>query len=431
MKRSLLCLLLLLPWLSQAQQVMSLANAIDSALRNNLDIRIARNDADIALLNDTYGMAGGLPTINMNAGDQLNYQDIQQHYSEGGVTSLSGLLGNTVNAGLSADIVLFNGCRIVATKKRLDALRTQSEIELNAQVQDVLASVMLQYYEIVRQQSYLRIMQSMLEVSQKKVDIVHERDLVGLANGAEIMQAQSDLNTAEQNLVIQQMRIEQEKIALIQVINAKPGLTFLISDTITCGILMPWDSIASAINKNPGLLSAEQQIRIREMEAKESAAQKYPSLELNAGYNFLRTDNSSGGVVLNQYYGPNLGLSLHVPIFNGNIYRTQKKVADLRLNSAMLEKDRLQQHTLTAAMDQYIEYTTALKQIELQQQNLILAEKLLKLVLENFSYNQATILELKAAQSSFESAAYLLVNYQYAAKSAEIGLKQMMGVLVK
>jgi hypothetical protein len=33
---------------------------------------------------------------------------------------------------------------------------------------------------------------------------------------------------------------------------------------------------------------------------------------------------------------------------------------------------------------------------------------------------------VKAAQASYESAAYQLINFQYAAKSAEIELKQMI-----
>jgi len=53
-------------------------------------------------------------------------------------------------------------------------------------------------------------------------------------------------------------------------------------------------------------------------------------------------------------------------------------------------------------------------------------EKLVDLVMQNFQHGQATILEVKAAQASYESAAYQLINFQYAGKSAEIELKQMI-----
>jgi outer membrane protein TolC len=55
-----------------------------------------------------------------------------------------------------------------------------------------------------------------------------------------------------------------------------------------------------------------------------------------------------------------------------------------------------------------------------------MSKKLVDVVMKNFQLNQSTILDVKAAQTSFEEAAYLLVNLQYAAKTAEIELKQLV-----
>ena len=46
--------------------------------------------------------------------------------------------------------------------------------------------------------------------------------------------------------------------------------------------------------------------------------------------------------------------------------------------------------------------------------------------MQRFKSNLATILDVKAAQLSYENAGYLLVNLQYAAKSAEIELKRLI-----
>jgi outer membrane protein TolC len=45
--------------------------------------------------------------------------------------------------------------------------------------------------------------------------------------------------------------------------------------------------------------------------------------------------------------------------------------------------------------------------------------------MQKFNLGQATILDVKAAQTSYENAAYLLVNLLYSAKVAEIELKQL------
>ncbi len=426
MKRIIITFALFLPLLLQAQTQLSLQSALDTALRNNLDIQIAKNYVQIAKASNNYGYAGGLPYINATASDNLGLNSINQKYSTGAETNESNILGNGINTGISANIVLFNGFKVMATKKRLGLIQKQSEIELNAQVQDLIAAVMLKYYDIIRQQGNLRIMQSVFEMSQKKLDIVNEKKAVGMANGVVIMQAQSDVNTARQNLTTQQLIIEQEKNELMQLINSRQKPDFTISDSITIDGSLVLDSINTYLKRNPYLQSAEEQVRINEQLLRETNAQRYPSLKLNTAYNFGRSEYNSGYTLLNQNYGPTVGLTIAVPIFNSNVYHTQKIVAGLNVSNAKLQKENLSHSLETTVVNKYNAYTTTLQQIASQQQNFALAKQLMELVLQNFQLGQATILEVKAAQASYESAAYQLINFQYAAKSAEIQLKQLI-----
>jgi outer membrane protein TolC len=50
-------------------------------------------------------------------------------------------------------------------------------------------------------------------------------------------------------------------------------------------------------------------------------------------------------------------------------------------------------------------------------------------VLQKFQLGQATILELNAAQKSFEDAAFRLTNLNYTAKIAEVELKKIGNLL--
>lgn len=431
MKRYFLALALCFPLIVEAQTQLTLQNAIDTALMNNLDIQISQNNVQIAKAYNNYGYAGGLPYINATASDNMGLSAINQKYNNNTETNESGIVGNALNAGISANIVLFNGFKVMATKKRLSLLQQQSRTELNAQVQDIIASVMLSYYDIIRQQSYLNIMQSLVDVSQKKLDILNTKKTVGMANGVDMMQAQSDLNTAQQNLNSQQLTIQQAKANLMLILNSPAKTNFNIRDSIIIDKTLRLDSINAYLKSNPYLLSAEQQIHINEQLLRETNAQRYPSLRLNAAYNFGRADYNGGYTLLNQNYGPTAGMTLQVPIFNSNVYRTQKIVAKLSINNATLARQNLYNTLATAVANKFNAYTTTLSQIESQQTNFQLAKQLVDLVLQNYQQGQATILQLKAAQASYETAAYQLINFQYAAKSAEIELKQMMYQLGK
>lgn len=417
--------LFIFPFQGEAQQIFTLRNAIDTALQNNFDIQIAKNYVEIARMNNTYGVAGGLPYVTANAGDNGSLSTINQEFSDGTTTTVSNKGENDITAGVSAGIVLFNGFKITATKERLNRLQSQSEIQLNQQIQNTIADIMITYYDIIRQQNYLKIIQNSLEVSRQKMDIINVKKNVGMADAVEILQAQTDVNTAEQLLTIQKMVIEQNKSDLLLLISSKTNRDFLVMDSIIVDKSLQLDSILNYLNRNPQYLSAEQQIFIDEQLVKEVSSQRYPTVKLNAGYDFYQANLNKGSMLLNQNYGPAAGVSVQIPIFNGNIYKTQSDVAKIRVDNSKLQKESLLNSLTTQATKVHRSYTTTLQQIESQRENFEMTKQLVDIVMQQFHVSQATILDVKAAQTSFENAAYLLVNLLYSAKVAEIELKQL------
>ena len=424
-KTGFLCIVMALPFFGKAQQMMTLENAIDTALRNNFDIQIAKNEVDIATRNNTFGMAGGLPYVSANAGDNGSLTTINQNKSDGTSSNILNQGENAVNAGVSGNITLFNGFRITATKERLNRLQNLSEIQLNQQVQNTMADIMVTYYDIIRQQNYLKIIQNSLDVSNQKLDIVNVKKNVGMADAVETLQAQTDVNSAQQQLELQKLVVEQNKADLLLLISSKSNKPFSVTDTIVVDTTLQLESILNYLDRNPQYMSAEQQVLIDEQVVKEVSAQRYPSVKLNAGYDFYNANLNKGALTMNQNYGPTAGINLQIPIFNGNIYKTQKDVAKIRVDNSKLEKERLKNSLTTQAAKLYRSYSTTLQQIESQRTNFEMTKQLVDVVLQKYHVSQATILDVKAAETSYENAAYLLINLLYTAKVSEIELKQL------
>ena len=83
-------------------------------------------------------------------------------------------------------------------------------------------------------------------------------------------------------------------------------------------------------------------------------------------------------------------------------------------------------NSLTAgAVTTFQAYSSSLQQLDSQLNSVELSAKLINVVLRQFKVNQATILDVKAAQASYETTGYQLVNLNYAAKIAEIELKRL------
>jgi outer membrane protein len=429
MKKSLIYVLLLIPLKTLAQQPLTISSAIDTALKNNFDIQIARNITEITRLNNSYGNAGGLPSVNVSASNNNSVLDINQKLSTGIDITKKDVSSHSINSGITAGMVLFNGFKIIATKERLNILQNQSELQLIQQIQNTIAALMVSYYDIIRQQSYMNIIQSILGVSSKKYDIVRERYNVGMANDADLLQARMDLNLAEQDLKAQYITVEQEKINLLELMGVKQFFPVTIKDTILIDRNIREDSIINFLVNNPQYLSAEQQIKINEQIVKELRALRYPSVRISTGYNFTYNSSSGGFNLFTQNYGPTVGATLQIPIFNGTIYKTQQDVAKFNVINAELEKEALLNSLKAQAIKTFQSYESTLQQLSSQQMSYENAGKLVKLVIQRFQLNQATILDVKAAQASFENAGYMLVNLQFAAKIAEIELKRLIYTL--
>ena len=426
MKNFYFCLLFLLPVMAAAQPVLSLKNAIDTTLSSSFDIMIAGNNLDISKVNNSFGVAGGLPVVSATATDNQSISKVNQKLNSGTAIVKSSVNGNSLTSGITAGMLLFNGRRVIATKERLSRLQSQSQLQFNIQVQNSIALVMAKYYDIVRQEEYYKIIQSSLDVSQKKLDIITERKNVGMANDADYLQALIDVNTAQQVLRSQQLVVNQTKTDLLQLMSKKKYYTFEVSDSINVDTSIQLNSILSFLQQNPQYLSAEQQIKINEQVVKEVTALRYPSLRMNTGYNLNRTQSDAGQFLFNLSSGPYAGVTLGIPIYNGNAYKVQKEVADFNVKNARLQQESLLNFLTADAVKTYESYSTTLQQLEFQKTNIESSKKLINVVMQRFQVNQATILDIKAAQNSFELTGYQLVNLKFAAKISEIELKRLM-----
>jgi len=419
-------LILILPLFALAQPSITLKSAIDTTLKNSFDIQIAANTVDINKINNTLGVAGALPAINASATDNQSITKVLQELNSGVHIEKNSAAGNNLTSNLTAGILLFNGYKVIATKTRLEHLQKQSELQLNVLIQNSIATVTAKYFDIVRQLEYLKIIQTSLDVSQKKLEIITDRRNVGMANDADYLQALIDLNSAKQNLKSQELIVDETKTDLLQLMSKKNYYSFNLQDSIVVDKSLQLNSILSFLEKNPQYLSAEQQVKIAEQVVKEVSALRYPSLRLNTGLNFSRNQSAAGLTLMNENYGPFAGLALQIPIYNGNTYKIQKETAVYNVQNAKLQQQSLINTLTSDAIKTYQAYSSTLQQLNSQENSVELSGKLINVVMQRFKVNQATILDVKAAQASFENTGYQLVNLKYAAKIAEIELKRLL-----
>lgn len=411
-------------------QQLTLQDAVNLALKNSFDVEIAKNNETISSINNNIGVAGGLPVISGSASDVEQITSIDQKYTDATRnTKKDNVASNNLSAGVTGSILLFNGMRVVATKHQLEVLEQIDKQRFNSAVQDLLSSVMLKYYDIVRQESYLNTLQQSIEVSQKKLDIIQLQQKVGLANNADLWQAQLDLNSLVQTKRSQNLVIDQDKTDLLTYLTLNPDSTVEIADTIIVNKNITLNEVLAQLSTNADIQAADLQIKANQWIEKETAAQRYPSVRLNAGYSFSMNKTAAGFNLLNQSSGPFVGISLSVPIYNGSVYKREEEVAVINTQNAVLQKNILLRDYKSDAVKTWQAYTNALDQLKTEEENNKLSAQLLDLIIKKFQFKEATIIDVKQAQQSFEDSGYRLINLSYAAKSSEIELLRLLNKL--
>ena len=412
-----------------AQNILRLPDAINIALKNSLDVQLSKNLIEANTILNNYGVAGGFPLVTGSLSDNEQVTNISQKLNTGVSINRNAVVTNIAVVGVTGSILLYNGNRVVATKGRLAMLVKQSGQQLNAQIQNILAGVMTAYYDIVRQQGYIKTIDRSIEASQQQLDIVKARQSVGLANNADLFQAQIDLNALVQTKQSQLLIVSQGKTELLRQLTLNPDSLITIEDTILVNNNIKLAEVLNSLNKNADIVAADEQININEFIAKETAALRYPSLRATTGFNFSRNQAAAGQLLLNQSYGPAIGISLGIPIYNGSAYKRQQRVAEIEVRNAGLNKQLLVRDYSSQVVKSYQAYSSTLLQLQTEQENYKLSNQLLDVVLQRFKFKQATIVDVKNAQQSFEASGYRLVNLNFSAKSAEIELDRLANKL--
>jgi outer membrane protein TolC len=425
-----LCLVVLASTSTYAQKTLSLNEAIQTALKNSYDIQLVENNLAIAKNNNNIGVAGGLPTITNTTTNNNTLTTINQTFPDANRnTSRNGVDGSTLNNGLNASILLFNGYRVQATKSRLASLETQNKSLLESQLLNTISIVMQQYYNVVRQQAFLKTIQKSIETSKQRLEIIETRQKIGVANQADFLQSNLDLNAliqAEQN---QLLIIDQAKADLLNTIVLPATTPVLINDSIQIDDQLVLSVVEAKMKTHPLLQSAQQLINVNQFLEKETKSLTYPTLRASTGYNYNSNKSAAGFILLNESYGPFLGVNLSIPLYNGGANKRAIKNAAINTNNAKIQFQNTEQNLTTELFKTYQSYKNSLKQTPIEIQNFEMSQSLLDLVMQKYQLGQATMVDVKQAQQSFETAGFRLVSLRFSAKIAEIELKRLSNQL--
>ena len=201
-------------FIAEAQQLFDLKRCIETGLEQNYSIRIIRNEQQISDNNATPGNAGYLPTVDMSGGFSGNINNNRNSLQDGSIEKANGINSETGNVGLNVNWTVFDGFGIQAEYSRLKELQRMGELNTRMTIEDFVANLSSEYYNLIRQKIRLRNLRSTLDLSKERLRIVEERYYIGSMSRLDLQQAQVDFNSDSSKVLNQLEVVHTSRIRL-------------------------------------------------------------------------------------------------------------------------------------------------------------------------------------------------------------------------
>ena len=413
-----------------AQKKLTIDDAIKTALKNNFDILIAGNDANIAKVNNTAGNAGMLPTIAVTGSGTYGVSNTTQKLSDGTKPDYPSLSTTSLSAGAQLNWNLFDGGKMFVTRTKLKEIQALGEIQFREKVLQTYFSVIAAYYDVVRQKQQLTSINEALNYNRDRVLISQTGFNAGSMLKSDLLQAKIDLNVNTESAITQQFAIDEALKMLNQLLGKNADEVLEISDTIALGYSPNKAELLQKINNsNTSILSFQKQIEIAQLALKESRTAYLPTFNLRVGYYATQTVNSAGSTLNSSTVGPQVGGTLTIPIFSAGENKRKENVARIEAQTAEydLQNTKLQVNTLL--LNTLTEFENQQELLKIETENNQLAKENIQISIERLKHGQATSLEVHLAQEDYVQSNTRLINFRYSLKLAETKLKQLVSGL--
>ncbi len=398
-----------------------LANHIERALENNMDIRVALQQIAIADAYYKQGKVGYFPTL--NARGQVTHQELSANSQFGSLFDGS-ITQYELTATMAWEADVWG--KIRSTKRASGAAYLQTAAAHQVVKTQLIAQVATVYYQLMMLDAQLELVEETINNRTNSLETTIALKDAGLVTEVAVKQTEAQLLTAkllkvdiERNIALAENMFSILLGEVPQAVNRGKLEEQSLPEELETGYP------AMLLGNRPDVMAAE----FRLMEAFEltnvARSQFYPSLAISAtsGFQSLEADMLLNP---NSIFATFVG-SLTQPIFNGRRIRTEYEASKSRQEIALLQ---FRQALLTASRevsDALYSYNAAVEKIDIKNREFEAYSLAVEYSEELLNHGMANYLEVLTAKESTLNAGVQLTVMKYEKLQAVVELYRALG----
>ena len=393
MKKNIIYILLLVPFLSFSQENLSLENAIKVGLKKNFDIQLSKKNKEITQLNNNLGNSGALPTINISSKKENAVSD-QTNNPTSFIQEI--LKSESVNASANMSWTLLSGYRIQATKEKLRQLEFLSNGNLTLTIENTTQAIILSYYNCILQKERLKLLQNVVNLSRERLIYQKTKYDIGVSSKMDVLQIETSLLTDSSNLLIQRLNYNNSVKNLNLVLGVDLNSEWNLTDKMSSKTqLFNFEELQSEMFKNnTTMINQCINNEIIRQDITLAKSVYYPIVSFNSGASYNEStydigdsgfEGNNTGETLNYY----ANISVNFRLYDGGKYRTLLQEAEIKHEINDLKLEKLHEETKNQLSINYEKYNSRIIIYNLSKKAFDIAE--INYQLANDKNNRGTI----------------------------------------
>lgn len=425
---------------SQTIHQFALKDAIDYAKKYNYVLKNSKLDVLASQKKVNEIVAMGLPQVNASANvinnTQIPVQVIPNFLKQAtgtGPDLIEVAFGRNFTSGVSvsANQLLFDGTFFLGLKaskefvnlSQLNVARTEIETEVN---------VSKAYFMVLLLESNEKMMLANLASLQKTQSDVAQFYKNGFSEKVDLDRISLQLS----NLSLQSEKIQDQKRIAMMVLKLQLGLPMADSLVLT-------DELESLFAKSQVLAVGDkaeytnrveykmlqQQLRLNQLDKRRYLVGYMPSIFLFASHQQNAFGDDLGNLFETFYPGTAVGLSVTMPIFDGFRKHAQTQQASIGITKTENDIKNFENVINQQVYQAKSTYTRSKQQLDIQKDNLKLAEDIYSKMELKYKNGLGSSLELTSAQADLENARTNMLSTVFEYFVAELELKKALGII--
>jgi outer membrane protein TolC len=398
---------------------LSLKDAIEAALDNNPNVQLYKERIEAARGASRTQLGALLP--NLAGSSKFN-----------NLTFFQGTIGgrpirtqpfDIADARATLSQSLFSWSLIERWRASRAALAV-SEGESDTTKNDTMATVALNYMDVLRNYETVDARTANVEVYKELVAFIKSRQSGGMATGLDAARLETQLENERQRLELAKSDVERTKLILINAL----GINFDVKLVLTDEFKAPEEPVPTqdsamgvALTSRPEMKAQQQRVQVSTLTLSSIKGERLPSLQAQGDYGVIGNQIDS---TLSTY---NVGVTLSIPIFDGG--QREGRIGESRSQFLQEEiKMNLVARQITMELrEALVTLTSAKEQYRIAKDGLKAAVTEVQLARERFRLLSSNSLELSNALFSLVRARDNIIDGLFRANASRVNLARAMG----